>query len=90
MDSASGTHSFRITNRNPAPLTLWIEPWGEDYTMRPGEVLEVVAEDLSEAFYFHFVYSEDGIQAYAESCGEVRVYQNGTALQCGHGRSARK
>lgn len=41
--SSSQSHvvSFRITNSEDAPVTLYLEPWGEDYAMAPGCVFEI-------------------------------------------------
>ncbi len=80
---------FKITNRQRTPLTLLIEPWGEDYTLLPDETFDVVAEHFSEDFYFHWVTNDDFTQVYAEGDREatVGVYQGERLLECGHNRS---
>lgn len=66
---------------------MWLEPWGEDYGMSPGDEFAVVAADVSKDFYFHIGYEEKGLRLYAEGDARyVAVYQNGEALACGHNR----
>ena len=80
-------HRIKLTNDRPTFVTLWLEPWGEDYGMSPGDEFEVVAEDSQEGFRFHVVSEENNMKLYAE--GDVRrvaVSQNGVGLSCGHSR----
>ena len=71
-----------------APITLWIEPWGEDYTLIPHETVQVVAESCSDEFYLHWHLEEGKIIIYAEGDqgATVSVYQEGNLLECGHHR----
>jgi hypothetical protein len=76
----------KVTNDHKTPVTLWIEPWGEDYTLLPNETVDLVAEAYSEEFYLHWVVSEGKILIYAEGdqAASVSVHQAGNRLQCGH------
>ena len=78
---------IRISNDRTSFVTLWLEPWGEDYGMRSGDEFEVVAEDAEEGFYFHVSHDEKAIKVYAEGDAKhVSVYQAGEMLSCGHNR----
>jgi hypothetical protein len=71
-------------------FTLWLEPWGEDYTLLPDETVEVVAKDAKKSFYFHVVNIVEGVQVYAEgTCGSVSVFHNGKLLERGYNREVR-
>lgn len=80
-------HRIKVSNDRSSFATLWLEPWGEDYLMSPGDEFEVVAVDAEEGFYFHLAYDEKGIQVYAEGVAtRVSVYQNSKLLSCGYSR----
>lgn len=80
---------IHLTNTRTSPMVVSIEPWGEDYTLLPGETVQMVAIGSSPASYVHLL--ENGFMAvYAEGdCTEILVYQDGTQLECGHQRQAR-
>jgi hypothetical protein len=77
-----------IENARPFPVTLFLEPWGEDYTLEPGDVFEVRENQATEGFYLHIVYGEKMIKIWAEgqssSCPEILL--DGKLLECGHNR----
>ncbi len=78
---------LRVTNKRATFITMWLEPWGEDYGMMPGDEFEVVAADAGEGFYFQLINEEADVKVYAE--GDVRpvsVYHKGAELSCGHNR----
>lgn len=81
------TQRIKVSNGRPSFMTLWLEPWGEDYGMSPGDEFEVVAEDAEGGFYFHVSHDEKGTKVYAEGVAKrLAVYQNGVTLSCGHNR----
>lgn len=83
----SSSRKIRISNDSSESITLWLEPWGEDYGMLAGDELDVVASDSDGEFYFEVVYSERKVTVYAEGSAEsVSVFQSGKMLQCGHKR----
>lgn len=87
MTSPSSTQKIRVSNESPSFVTLWLEPWGEDYGMYSGDEFEVIAEDAEEGFYFHVSNFGKGIKVYAEGdAKQVSVYQTGVLLGCGHNR----
>jgi hypothetical protein len=78
---------LKFTNERTIFVTLWLEPWGEDYGMLPGDTFEVVAADVGQDFYFHLVNEEKGVKVYAEGdVGQVSVHLEGAELTCGHNR----
>ena len=84
---ATLTQRVKVSNDRASFATLWLEPWGEDYGMSPGDEFEVMAVDAEEGFYFHIAYDEKGIKVYAEGdATHVAVYQVGEMLSCGHTR----
>jgi hypothetical protein len=74
---------LEVTNSIDTPLSLFIEPWGRDYTMLPGETFELVMEGGSDSSLFNIRHNEKRIEVYAESgCLDVLVFQNGKELSC--------
>lgn len=65
-----------------------LEPWGEDYTLREDETVEIIAEDCEQDFYFHVVYEKNYIAVYAEGdhYAYPRVFSKGVELDCGYNR----
>jgi hypothetical protein len=79
---------IHLTNRHKSPMVVYIEPWGEDYTLLPDEAVQLLPIGNSCASYLNWVQNADGcIQVYAEGdCTSIVVYQDGTELSCGHQR----
>ena len=77
-----------ISNDFVKPLLLSLEPWGEDYTLKVNETVEIIAKDCSEDFYFHIAPKTDYWAVYAEGSGNdyPRVYSNGIEVDCGYNR----
>lgn len=78
---------IKVSNDRSSFITLWLEPWGEDYGMSPGDEFEILAADAEEAFYFYISQYENGMKVYAEGHAEhVSVYKGGELILCGHNR----
>ncbi len=78
---ATLTQRIKVSNDRSSFITLWLEPWGEDYGMSDGDEFEVVASEAEEGFYFHISHDEKGVKVYAEgSAKHVSVYQAGDDL----------
>lgn len=47
MEDPGGVRGHRLTNASEVTLTIYIEPWGGEYSLDPGEeaVLRVTAAD---------------------------------------------
>lgn len=81
------TQRIKVSNDRSSFITLWLEPWGEDYGMSPGDEFEVVADHAADGFYFHVSSNEKGMKIYAEGdANHVSVYQAAEMLSCGHNR----
>jgi hypothetical protein len=77
---------IEFSNRRSEPHVVAVEPWGEDYTLLPGEALEVVAFGEAAAPWFHVVESDGVSQVYCEQAALFKVLQAGVELECGHNR----
>jgi len=85
---AKFTGKIGVSNNTKRPRIVWLEPWGEDYTLLPGEQLDIVCHDDSEQSWFHVVEHEESTQVYVEGGGYPDVIQSGQRLACGHNRQA--
>jgi len=77
-----------ITNDTDRLMLVWTEPLAEDYWLRPGESLEVVANARAAHDEFEIENNDDGLTVFA-SMGMTPffdVFQNGVKLECGHQR----
>jgi hypothetical protein len=76
-----------VENATDRPRIVWVEPWGEDFTLLPKEKLEVIARNGSEPLWFHVIEHREGTQVYIEGyTNDYEVIQNGRPLHCGHQR----
>jgi hypothetical protein len=78
-----GVHNQRQSSR-----VIYIEPWGEDYTLRSGESIEVVVIGKTGLPWFAVVESDEAMRVYVEGDRDVdfTVWQGGALVQCGHNR----
>jgi hypothetical protein len=82
---------MRFSNDTKRLLAIWLEPWGEDYWIHPGETFEFAPEKPEDTFYFGVVHCGDEVSVYAEGgCEHVRVEHDGQILECGHRRPTQK
>ncbi len=78
---------IKITNNFPKPIILWLEPWGEDYGMMPGDEFEIIPIDAGEDFHFHLAFTDKDIRVYVEGQAlYAQIYHNGKIIECGHNR----
>ena len=77
-----------VRNDGKSSRVIYIEPWGEDYTLRRGESMEVLAIGKTASPWFAVVESEEGMQVYVEGDRgvDVTVWQAGVQVHCGHNR----
>lgn len=72
-------------------LTVWLEPWGRDYWMLPGDVFIIEFESSGNSGQadddppFEVSWLDDGIIVGAVADSIVRD-RNGLELECGHQR----
>ena len=77
-----------IENSLDCARIIYVEPWGEDYTLLPQQKLEIVARSASELPYFHLFEYKDSTQVYLERTDDFDVLQDGFRVACGHQRQA--
>jgi hypothetical protein len=88
------TYTSRIgfTNRRDRPHVVWVEPWAEDFTLLPGESLEIHLWSSTAQPGFHVDQWDHQSQVYVEgtdlSIISFAVIQNEGKLECGHQRQA--
>jgi hypothetical protein len=82
------TYSSKIGLDNPRsiPVLVAVEPWGEDYTLMPGEHMEIHAYGRKGTPWFHVVGWDDSLQVYCEDTDSFKVVQRDVELKCGHKR----
>ena len=78
-----------MSNETGSVLCLWVEPWGTDHWMRPGEEFTVVTETEAEESPFNVVVHGQGITVWVNSGNDAEVFdKNGGQVPCGHQRPA--
>ena len=76
-------------NERAKPLTVYLEPEGADYTMRPGDKFELrVSSPNIELVQFEVLYGEDYVQIYAAGAAprDFAIFEGNVELNCGHNR----
>lgn len=76
-----------VSNDSDELKILYLEPWGEDYIMKPREEFEIIEEDTQDV-YFHVQINNDCINVFVEGSGNSypKIYSNGEWIQCGYNR----
>jgi hypothetical protein len=75
-----------VWNSRKSPHVVWVEPWGDDYTLLADEKLEIVAIGKGNVPWFNVVEADRSTQVYCESTDDFEVFQNGRLLKSGHQR----
>jgi hypothetical protein len=79
-----------VRNRSAAKtMALYLEPWGEDYWLRPREEATVATGYDFKTDVFAVDMNEHGIQLWVEANQAVVTSRDGTVLNCGHQRKER-
>jgi hypothetical protein len=77
---------FHSSKERQEPLTLVLEPWGEDYTVLPGDEIEIIP---GSSVISDIDFESDCIQVWIEGCpglAHFKVLVNGRKVDCGYGR----
>jgi hypothetical protein len=78
-----------VRNDTGGMLCLWLEPWGTDHWMRPGEEFTVVTEERPAESPFDLVMHDDGISVVVNTAFDATVLdKSGREAPCGHQRPA--
>lgn len=78
-----------VRNDTDSMLCLWLEPWGSDHWMHPGERLTVVAGDIYEPVDepFEVNVHDQGISVWVNGANSAEVFDaDGNEADCGHQR----
>ncbi|MEV4517725.1 hypothetical protein AB0K00_53300 [Dactylosporangium sp. NPDC049525] len=97
-DVATVEHEARlsITNCSSALPDVALEPWGEDYWLKPDEMITVIAVGADGPLVwpgnttthapFDVHYYPDAIAVYCNGAGAWVADSDGNRLECGHQR----
>jgi hypothetical protein len=78
---------LRLENDGDKLLTVYVEPWGRDYWLKPSEAAIIVTEDAADGQPFSVINHAQGISVRADSGNWAEVYDaSGVVLECGHQR----
>jgi hypothetical protein len=80
------TARLGVWNSRSAPQIVAVEPWAEDYTLMPGEKLEIVAFGKAAVPWFVVVEWDGTSQVYCNDTDDFKVMQGDRQLECGHQR----
>ncbi len=80
--------SIGIWNDRSQPHLVWIEPWGGDFTMLPGQKMTVTTRgpDTKDGPWFVLVETEHNTQVFVERGEYPQVQLNGVVVEEGHNR----
>ncbi|WP_234343136.1 hypothetical protein [Streptomyces fulvoviolaceus] len=80
-----------MSNETCSMPCLWVEPWGTDHWMRPGEKFTVATEAEPEESPFNVVVHDQGITVWVNSGNDAEVFdKHGILVLCGHQRPPRR
>jgi hypothetical protein len=81
------TAKIIVRNEYSEFVTLYLEPWGEDYGMLMNEEFEIIAKTEDEGFFFQVDFGKNIIVWADGQIVDIGVYHNAQLLQCGHNRA---
>jgi hypothetical protein len=87
-DITQRIESVRVSNARNVDMPFYLEPWGEEYALAPGAVIEVVAEGPAGAT-LEVELADDHITVYGWPGSLVTLFQDGTELGAGSGKRSR-
>jgi hypothetical protein len=83
---------IRVNNDSERIMVVWVEPWGEDYWMKPKEWFTIVADTTPQDTHtdeapFEVGCHDQGVSVYVNTGHEAAVYDHsGNEVDCGHQR----
>ncbi|MFD4535809.1 hypothetical protein ACFWNL_36665 [Kitasatospora sp. NPDC058397] len=82
---------IRLSNDTEKTFGIWVEPWGEDYWMKPKEKFTIVTDTPkdtdSDETPFEVVFHDQGASVWVNIGYAATVYDHsGNELDCGHQR----
>ena len=84
------TFSIGIWNDRPRPHLAWVEPWGDDITLLPGQRLIVATQSscITDHPQFVLVETDGNTQIYVEQGDYPQLLLDGIPVRGGHNRQA--
>ena len=91
MNKFSALISIHSSNNATKPRPVYIEPWGEDYWLFPGDKFEIIANGIESSPYFSIGENDENIQVYIEGdCQDFSVRHVKKVITCGYQRPEQK
>ncbi len=79
--------TLTVRNRGTTKATvLYLEPWGEDYWLLPGDEVSVETAEERKQDVFSVDMQDEGIQVWVQATQAVVVSASGVVLDSGHQR----
>ncbi|MFD5897718.1 hypothetical protein [Streptomyces sp. NPDC060366] len=80
-----------MENAGASDLWLFVEPYGEDYWLKPGEAFVVAPEAAGIDVCFSIAVCQEGITVWLYEDGDPTkvVLEYGERLECGHQRPSK-
>jgi hypothetical protein len=75
-----------VLNSRKVPQIVAVEPWANEYTLLPGEELEIWAFGNSAVPWFYVVEWDGTTQVYLNDAADFKVLQSDHVLERGHNR----
>ena len=77
---------LRLRNETEQLRTMYLEPWGEDYWMRPSEEMDIVARTNDDQLYFQVDYGQE-MKVWVEGqIEDICVFSGGARVEGGYQR----
>jgi hypothetical protein len=72
--------ALRLANTRPDPVTVHLEPWGEQHDMAPGATLELVADGPREDC-LELSLNETGVTVWGWPGSVVHLFRDGEPVE---------
>jgi len=79
LQNLERTEQLQLSNSTAQPLTLWIEPWGHDFLVAPGDNINMLFSGLTTS-YLEIEFKEDCCIIYSWPNSSISVFQNGNEI----------
>jgi len=87
MNKFSAHISIYASHDVTKPRPIYIEPWGEDYWLLPGDKFKIIAYGNASSPYFSIFENDDSTQVYIEGNGQDFSVRHGEkVIDCGYQR----
>ena len=70
---------LELHNESPKPLQIWLEPWGEELTMKPGATWRLT-DVRTPPTSVTISYRQDGISVHTMPSGKIRLMDGASII----------